>query len=467
LVLAALILVACGRESERTQTASADTTASHNDTRTDSGLDTGAFGDLGVLCQDGDGGSSPDPGVTRDSIQIGTFSDPGFSGRPGLNQELFDTAEAFTKWCNEHGGINGRKLVVKERDAKLTEFQERVIEACDEGDFMAVGGGAAFDDTGQTDRLACELPTIPAYAVSAEASGADLSIQPLPNPSNELSIGSFQHLEMAFPDATDHVGILAANVAATTSTAARHREAITTKLGWKVVYSGEYNALGETTWRTFIEAMRGAGVRGLIYVGEPGYLAKFLTEAQSLGMDFDWVTVDANAYDPTLTDGAGTAADGTYVRTSISPFLTDAEARDNPATQQYRDLMARYEPNGKIAYLGVQGLSAWLLFAKAANECGADLSRDCVWQKASTITEWTGGGLHAPADLTGGGHTPKCWSLVVVEDGRFRVADIDPSDGVFVCDGKSVVELNGDYGHGVKCPNPAYATDPKPSNCAG
>ena len=38
--------------------------------------------------------------------------------------------------------------------------------------------------------------------------------------------------------------------------------------------------------------------------------------------------------------------------------------------------MERYDPDGKIAYLGVQGLSAWLLFAKAANECGADLYRD-------------------------------------------------------------------------------------------
>ena len=166
------------------------------------GLDEGAFGDLGVICQPGDGATSPssDPGLTEDSIQIGTFSDPGFSGRPGLNQELFDTAEAFTAWCNEHGGINGRQIDLKLRDAKLTEYQQRVIEACTEGDFMSVGGGAAFDDTGQADRLGCALPTITGYAVSAEASGADLSIQPLPNPSNELSIGSFQYLDSQFPE---------------------------------------------------------------------------------------------------------------------------------------------------------------------------------------------------------------------------------------------------------------------------
>ena len=64
--------------------------------------------------------------MTADSIQVSTFSDPGFQGRLGLNQEMFDTAEAFSKWCNDHGGINGRKIVLKERDAKLTEFQQRV-----------------------------------------------------------------------------------------------------------------------------------------------------------------------------------------------------------------------------------------------------------------------------------------------------------------------------------------------------
>ena len=134
----------------------------HGCRRRRGGLDEGAFGDLGVLCQEAPEGETlaagTDPGVTADSIQVSTFSDPGFPGRLGLNQEMFDTAEAFTNWCNEHGGINGRQIVLKLRDAKLTEFQQRVIEACDEGDFMSVGGGAVFDDTGQTDRLACGAP---------------------------------------------------------------------------------------------------------------------------------------------------------------------------------------------------------------------------------------------------------------------------------------------------------------------
>jgi ABC-type branched-subunit amino acid transport system substrate-binding protein len=468
---AALIVASCGRDEEAseptTDTTDASSATSGASAPVSDGLDQGAFGDLGVVCQPGDGGATgSDPGLAAESIQISTFSDPGFTGRPGLNQELFDTAEAFTAWCNEHGGINGRQIDLKLRDAKLTEYQQRVIEACDEGDFMSVGGGAAFDDTGQADRLACALPTITAYAVSAEAARADLSIQPLPNPANELSIGSFRYLAEQFPESTAGVGLFTANIASTMTVAARYKEAMTSELGWDVVYESQYNPLGETSWRPFIEAMSSAGVRGLAYIGEPANLAKFLTEAESYGATFDWVIVDANAYDPTLTNEAGTAADGTHVRTSIHPFLTEEDVQDNVATQQYRELMERYDPDGKIAYLGVQGLSAWLLFAKAANECGDEISRDCIWENASKITEWTGGGLHATADLTGGGHSPTCWSLVVVEQGAFRVADISPTDGVFVCDETSVVELTGDYGTGATCPNPKYATDPKPSNCA-
>src|SRR4029079_10129131 len=98
-------------------------------------------------------------------------------------------------------------------------------------------------------------------------------------------------------------------------------------------------ARGETCGRTFIREVRWGGVRGLIYVGEPQNLAAFLTEADSLGMDFDWVITDANSYDPSLMDQAAAAADGTYVRTSINPFLTDEDAKGYPATEQYRELM--------------------------------------------------------------------------------------------------------------------------------
>jgi ABC-type branched-subunit amino acid transport system substrate-binding protein len=463
----ALLVAACGRSSENDAKDTGASSSTTTPNKAEGGLDQGAFGNLGVLCKKAPAGTTlkagSDPGVTADSVQISTFSDPGYQGRLGLNQEMFDTAEAFSKWCNAHGGINGRKIVLKERDAKLTEFQQRVIEACDQGDFMSVGGGAVFDDTGQTDRLACGLPIIYGYAVTATASDADLSIQPLPNPGNQQPVGAMKYIEKAFPGTTDHVGILTGAIETTKVVAERNKEAMD-DLGWKVIYNQSYNPLGEPTWRPFLEPMRNSGVEGLYWVGEPTNLSKLLSEAASLGITFKWVLTDANHYDPQVTS-IGKAADGTFVRTAFYPFLDPEQAKKNEATQQYLDLIKQYDPGGKIANLGAQGLSAWLLFAKAADQCGADLTRDCVWEKAQAITEWTGGGMHAPQDLKSK-TASNCYALLKVENGKFELDNgIKPTDGIFNCADGNVVKLKGNYGTGAKCPNPAYASDPKPSNC--
>ena len=50
----------------------------------------GDFGDLKGVCGPGDASGATAQGVTDDAIQVGTIADPGFIGRPGLNQEIFD-----------------------------------------------------------------------------------------------------------------------------------------------------------------------------------------------------------------------------------------------------------------------------------------------------------------------------------------------------------------------------------------
>ena len=136
------------------------------------------------------------------------------------------------------------------------------------------------------------------------------------------------------------------------------------------------------------------------------------------------------------------------------------------ATEQYLELIERYDEGGKIANLGAQGLSGWLLFAVAANECGAELTRDCVWENVRAITEWTGGGMHARQNLEAG-DASNCFALLTVEGGEFVLDEgIEPSEQIFNCAEGNVATLEGDYGTGAKCPNPAYADDPKPSNCS-
>lgn len=61
---------------------------------------TANFGDLSEVCGPGDASTASAQGVTADSIEVGVFSDIGFT----KNSEFVDTAKVFTSWCNEAGG---------------------------------------------------------------------------------------------------------------------------------------------------------------------------------------------------------------------------------------------------------------------------------------------------------------------------------------------------------------------------
>jgi len=462
-----ILTAACARSGDSSDDLAAPTPAKGGTPTSSAGPAAGEFGDLGLVCGPAPTGTTltaGENGVTATSIQVGTIADPGYAGRPGVNQEIFDSAEAFSKWCNAAGGINGRKIVVKERDAKLTEHQARVIEACDEGDFMLVGGGGIFDEQGQKERLACGLPAIVSFATNPAAVEADLMLAPVPGDMNSLSIGDLHWLQNQFPDTTQKIGFLTGGIAVTTTAAAKAKEAMAS-LGWKVVYDEEFNPAGETFWRGFVEGMKAAGVRGVIWTADPTALAAVLKAMDEIEFHPDFVRAGGNSYDNLLLTEAGPSANGTYLMSSNYPFLDPELAGKNPGTQQYLDIMAEYAPGGKIANLGVSGFSAWLLFAKAAAECGADLTRDCAWNNATAIDDWTGGGLHSRQDLATG-RASECFVEIEAKNGGWVLPDISPNEGVFNCDPKNAVDLHGDYGDGAECENPAFADDPKPSTCA-
>ncbi len=202
-----------------------------------------------------------------------------------------------------------------------------------------------------------------------------------------------------------------------------------------------------------------------MWLGEPVNLAAVRKAMDEIEYHPDFVRTDANHYDNLLLSEGGSAVDGTFIRGTIYPFLDSDLAAQNPATQQMLDVLAEYEPDGKVAYLGVMGFSGWLLFAKSASECGADLTRDCLWENAMAEAAWAGGGLHAPQDLTSRAASG-CFMVIEASDGAFALPDIGAEDGVYRCDPESTLALTGDYGEGAKCENPAFADDPKPSACA-
>lgn len=440
LTVLVLVAAACGR-SDSPAASSTASTASSSAATAQSRLDAGSFGDITNVCRAADGSGqkasgSTAPGVTDTEIHVGTLTDKGSTVKNGLTKEMFDAAVAFTTWCNKHGGILGRTLVLDDLDAKLFNYNDAITAACGK-DFALVGGGAVFDDTDNGAREQCNLPNIAGYVVSAKARVAGLQVEPVPNPVDKLPVGQYLAINNIAPDALSHFGILTGNFPSTQLVRDQDVEGIGL-LGGTVVYNQEYNATGESNWAPFVDDLKSKGVRAFEFVGEPENLEALQTAMSTAGYFPDVTMQQTNFYDTKYVTEGGANAKNTYIRSAFFPLeLSD----QSPATADYIKLMKEFNPSGKVAQLGVQGTSAWLLFAQAATACGSQLTAQCLIDKAK-VTGWTGAGLHAATDPATN-TPPNCFLLIKLDNDKFVYDETDtkPNQGKFNCDAKNLVTL--------------------------
>lgn len=452
-VLVALMAItaACTRSNTKQESGGSSPTSGKgaSSQEVDQAIAQGNFGTLDKVCGPAPAsgpGKSDSQGVTADSVTIGTISDPKNSARPGLNQELFDAGEVFTKWCNDLGGINGHKIDLKEHDAGLFNYKQAITEAC-QSDFALVGGGGVFDDQGQEERVKCLLPDFPAYVVTPKARASDLLVQSTPTPNNKLNVGTFRYLNDTFPDAKDKIGFIWGDLPSLTTNKDQYKEA-GEALGWKVVDEEKYPATGTSNWVPYAQSIANKGVKGLYYVGEPENLALLVNAFAQINYKLDYIVSAANQYDEKLLQGAQSslAVAPVYVIENFVPFEGIAQ---NPALQTYEALFKKYKPSGKShASLGLNSMSAWLMFAEAAKKCIDGLTRKCVYDAAHAITKWDAGGMAAPSDPSTS--TPSnCTVTVEATPDGFKTIKWHANQGIFNCDPANLVDLKGNYGSGV------------------
>ena len=423
-VVAVLLAAGCSSRGEDDSSSSAGDT---QPTETSAAPAAGGFGDLEAVCGPREGGgetpsgdAAETQGITDDSITVGTIADPGFSGRPGLNQEIFDAGTAFVEWCNAAGGINGRQIELNLHDARLTEYTTAANEAC-ASDFAVVGDGAVQDNLWATTGHDCGLIDLPAFSVTNAKNGNagdDLVdkgvVQAVPSAADRIQVGPYLQVAEDFPDAISRTGIMYADLDTLIEQKDKNQDALE-QLGFTIVSETSYNVLGEANWAPLAQSLAEDDVQVLNFIGEPENLSQLLQSAAEIDYHPEVVIESTNFYDQAFLDSAGAAAEGVLVQSSFTPF---EEAGDNPATQQYLDIVEAVD--GKVALLGAQSVSAWLLFATSVKACDLDddLTRSCVLQHAAETTEWTGGGLHAPTDPSSNSPT-ECFLLLQVQDGAF------------------------------------------------
>lgn len=423
------------------------------------------FGDVPSPCGPAPEGIEPsvdpvDANGSPDVIRVATPTDKGASMAAGLNAELYDAGVAFAKWCNEQGGIAGLAIEVLDADAKLFEVPAQMENICSNA-FAMVGGGFAFDDQEFPRFHECSMIDIAGFVVSTAKSQSDNMITPMPNPSDAKDGGWFRWAVNTAPEDMQAYATVYADLLTSQVVEQQYIEVAEKLGGVNVVDRIPFNPAGETSWAPIALRLKSSGVRAMSFVGVPEVLAQLLKAMDEVGYRPNLIMNDAGFYAEVLLTRAGSSADGVIVRTAFSLF---EEADRVPAVRDYLNLMATHNPTGKVAGLGMQSTSAFLLFAQAASDCisanSGVLTRDCVIATASAVTSWTGGGLHAPSNPGTNSPSP-CYQIIQVVDGAFArlYPPLDPTDeerdlvptaditeAGWACDPSTVVKLVGDYG---------------------
>jgi ABC-type branched-subunit amino acid transport system substrate-binding protein len=397
------------------------------------------FGTLDDVCQSGSPAGAPTQGVTDTEIKVGVFTDIGFTQNP----EFVNAAKVFTSWCNDQGGINGRKIVANTRDAKFMEARQQMVTSCRE-DFVLVGGGSGLDGLGVKERLNCLLPSFPAQVAQLTSAGADLEISADPSLTQGYdAYYGFRSwlINEKYPQSKGAVGFVNGDSPVTKVLGAQAVEGMEAA-GADIIYNDLYPAMGVSDWTPYAQAIKSKGVKGLLFYGDFKQLAKLETVLTGMDYKLDWIDTNNNAYGPEFIELAGTSIEfqNNYLDLGGNLPLNS----DEPAMQDLLALYEKYAPDANLTLPSIRAMSSWLLFAKAAASCGDDLTRTCVYNAAKQETEWTGGGLHTAHNLAAPVPPTPCFNVAEAEPDGWIAPDFGADEGAYRCN-IPVYKFTGDY----------------------
>jgi Periplasmic binding protein len=394
------------------------------------------FGTLPSPCGKGHATGATEQGVTNSTINIAYGDDRGFSGSPGLDQEMGDAVKAMIAWCDAQGGINGRKIVGDYYDSAVTNVGSVMTQAC-KTDFMLVGEGFALDGLAEQTRLNCNLAAVPGFTVSPDVANAYEMYQAAPNPANASPVSIAYQGEKLFGSKTQHVGQYNSTLSTQLSSMAKAVQAYTTA-GWKFVncpFQVNYN--GEANYTPFMQKLQSCGAQIVFDDATPGPTLYGALQAENqIGYNPIWL-LDAAEYTQAFaqwnTSGLG---NNVYVRIGFEPLEA---AKVVPAVAQYLSVVKK--SGGLTSALGEQSASSFLLWATEAKACGSTLTRQCMINHLSKVTSWTGGGLNAPSDPAKNQPAP-CGILMKLDNTKW-VQYYPKKLGTFDCSPKYVVPNSG------------------------
>jgi branched-chain amino acid transport system substrate-binding protein len=314
--------------------------------------------------------SAADPGVTADKITIGSFL-PLQSGLAAGATGMKDAADAYFKYVNAAGGVQGRKIEwIVENDSYNPQQAVAVSKKLVDRD----GVFAIVSTLGTVTNLAT-LPFLVQRNVPLINPAAGHLLLNKPRDKNVFAI---------LPLASE-IGENMAEFA--TKTLGAKRVAIfyqndqfgkdqrdgaadyLKQIGMPAVAEAGYVPSDVEVSAQVVTLMR-ANPDAVIFGVIPKHGALFMKEAQRLG----WkpkVVAHSNMADPVVIDLAGPEAlEGVYVN-----LVSAAPNMDSPRVKNANGIIAKYSPQTKPGHYPYLGMAGAMIFVEAANRAGKDLTR--------------------------------------------------------------------------------------------
>jgi branched-chain amino acid transport system substrate-binding protein len=365
----------------------------------------------------GSGGSGGNvPGVTDTEIHLGATTP--LSGPAASYSESTRATEAYFKYINDQGGINGRKITYTLYDdgydpSKTVPLTDKLVNQ--DKVFAIVGGVGTAPQSAVYKKLNAQK--VPDVLIGSGASSFTNPVLPyvtqlLPNYPGEDTLLA-KHTKDTYPG--KKVGVIYQNDDAGKD----YVGAFTKVLGGSVGPVTSYEQT-DADLSSQVTSLKSGGAEVVAFNGTPKFLALALKSARSQNWPAPFVA-SGPAVDASLLATAGPAAEGLVTATG---FRSATDTSD-PEVKKANDILAKYAPGIKPGTATMWGIAGGEIVTQALKEAGKNLTREGLVNALDKL-KLTQGTFYGTVTMSPTQHDAvRCEQLLTVTNGVLtRTGDV-------------------------------------------
>jgi branched-chain amino acid transport system substrate-binding protein len=378
----------------------------------------------------GAGAASTAPGVTANSITVGTISTQ--TGVLASNfGSLIYGEKAYFSYINAQGGVNGRKINYQyalDDGGNPTTFNQLANTLINQDHVFAVTGvGTAFFSPSLFVQSG-----IPTYGYNVTGNWA-------PAPNLFAAGGSVQYYpagapSVAFVSRKTHspsLAFLAYGIAASADACQAEQNALQ-NAGYHISYSDLKVSYPGTTVATDVQRMRQAGTNMIVSCMDVQGNVTMARAVKQYGLKATQLWFNGN--DAQTLAQNKSLMQGIYFNISHVPFTAPLSLY--PGLKLYETQMKKYAPKYEFDEVAIQGWESAALFVQGVKMAGNNLTQQAVIDADNSLTSFTAGDLIAPINWKDAGHTghapPYCSAFIKVVGNQY-VPTLNQGKDTIVC----------------------------------